>query len=269
MGIFSYGFMQNAFIVGIAIAIMAPIIGNFIVIKRLSPIGDSLSHSSLAGVLIGLFFGINPLISAILFTVFAVVIIEITKYNFKDYSELTSNVVMGLGVGITGVLMNKVTSTVNINTYIFGSIVTVSRSELIFIVLVAVFVVIYVLKYKDLLLLCTLDENSAVLMGINIKRVNFIFMLITAVVIAIASKIVGALIVTSLTVIPVACAMQTSKSFNQNIIISTIFSTMFMVLGIVLSYYFDLVTGGTTILVSVLTLLALLIVKETSIRLKK
>ncbi len=269
MNILAYEFMQNAFIVGIAIAIMAPFIGNFIVIKRLSPIGDSLSHSSLAGVLIGLFFGINPLLSAILFTVFAVVIIELTKYYFRDYNELTSNIVMGLGVGVTGVLMNKVTSNVNINTYIFGSIVTVSRSELIFIVLVAVFVVIYVLKYKDLLLLCTLDENSAVLMGINIKRVNFIFMLITAVVIAIASKIVGALIVTSLTVIPVACAMQTSKSFKQNIIISTIFSTVFMLLGIVLSYYFDLVTGGTTILVSVLTLLALLIVKETKARLRK
>ncbi len=267
MEIFSYEFMQNAFIVGIAIAIMAPIIGNFIVIKRLSPIGDALSHSSLAGVLIGLFFGISPLLSAILFTVFAVVVIELSKNYFKDYSELTSNIVMGLGVGVTGVLMNKVNSPVNINTYIFGSLVTVSRSELIFIVTVAIIVVIYVLKYKNLLLLCTLDENSAVLMGINIKRVNFIFMLITAVVIAIASKIVGAIIVTSLTVIPVACAMQTSKSFNNNILISTIYSVTFMFLGIVCSYYFDVVTGGTTILISVLTLLALLIIKETKARL--
>ncbi len=263
MEIFSYGFMQNAFVVGIAIAIMAPIIGNFIVIKRLSPIGDALSHSSLAGVLVGLFFGINPLFSAILFTVFAVVIIELTKYYFKDYSELTSNIVMGLGVGVTGVLMNKVNSSVNINTYIFGSIVTVSKTELIFIVLVAIGVIIYILRYKNLLLLCTLDENSAILMGINIKKVNFIFMLVTAVVIAIASKIVGALIVTSLTVIPVACAMQTSKSFNQNILISTIFSSVFMFFGIVLSYYFDIVTGGTTVLISVLTLLVLLIIKET------
>ncbi len=267
MEIFSYEFMQNAFIVGIAIAIMAPIIGNFIVIKRLSPIGDALSHSSLAGVLIGLFFGINPLLSAILFTVFAVVVIELSKNYFKDYSELTSNIVMGLGVGVTGVLMNKVSSPVNINSYIFGSLVTVSRTELIFIVTVAILVVIYVLRYKNLLLLCTLDENSAVLMGINIKRVNFIFMLITAVVIAIASKIVGALIVTSLTVIPVACAMQTSKSFNNNILISTIFSVVFMFLGIICSYYFDVVTGGTTILIAVLTLLALLIVKETKARL--
>ncbi len=268
MDILSYKFMQNALIVGFAIAIMAPVVGNFIVIKRMAPIGDSLSHGSLAGVLIGLFFGINPMVSAILFTVCAVIIIEITRHHFKDYSELTSNIIMGLGVGITGVLMNKVNSDVNVNTYIFGSLVTVSKSELVFIVLVAIFVVCFVLKYKNLLLLCILDENSAVLMGIDIKKVNFIFMLITAVVIAIASKIVGALIVTSLTVIPVACAMQISKSFNQNIIISVIFSIVFVYLGIVISYYFDLVTGGTTILVSVTTLLILLLIKAVMSRYK-
>ncbi len=262
MEIFSYKFMQNALMVGLAVAIMAPIIGNFIVIKRMAPIGDALSHGSLAGVLIGLFVGVNPMVSAVLFTVVAVIIIELTRYYFKDYRELTSNIIMGLGVGITGVLMNKVNSNVNINSYIFGSLVTVSKSELTFIVIVAIVVVVYVLKNKDLLLLSTIDENSALLMGINTKRVNFIFMLITAVVIAITSKVVGALIVTSLTIIPVACAMQISKSFNQNLIISVMFSVLFVYLGIGMAYYFDLVTGGTTILVSVCTLLILLSVKE-------
>ncbi len=262
MDILTYKFMQNALLVGMMVAIMAPIIGNFIVIKRLSPIGDALSHSSLGGVLIGLFLGINPLISAIIFTVVSVVVIEFVKQNFKEYMELTSNVVMGLGVGITGVLMNKVNSNVNINSYIFGSIVTVSRQELIFICIITILVVVYFLKNKDLLLLCTLDEDAGVLMGINTKKVNFIFMLVTAIVIAITSKIVGALIVTSLTVIPVACAMQISKSFRQNIVYSVMFSVVFMFLGISIAYYLDLVTGGTTILVSVIVLMLLLMGKS-------
>ncbi len=261
MDILTYKFMQNAFIVGLAIAVIAPLIGNFIVIKRLSPIGDALSHSSLAGILIGIFLGINPLLSAILFTVIAVVVIEVTKNYFKDYNELTSNIVMGLGVGITGVLMNKVSSNININSYIFGSLVTVNSGEVIFILTVSVLVTIYIIKNKNLLLLCAIDEESALLMGIDTKKVNFVYMLITAIVIAITSKIVGALIVTSLTIIPVACAMQVSKSFNQNLALSVVFSMIFIVLGITVSYYLDLVTGGTTILISVVTLLAILIIK--------
>ncbi len=262
MEILSYRFMQYAFIVGIAIAIMAPLIGNFIVIKRLSPIGDALSHSSLAGILLGLFFGVSPLIGAIIFTVVAVIVIEVTKYYFKDYNELTSNIIMGLGVGITGVLMNKVNSSVNINSYIFGSIVTISIQEVVFIILIALFVILYIIKMKDRLLLCTIDEDSAKLMGFNVKRINFVYMLVTAVVIAITSKIVGALIVTSLTIIPVACSMQISRSFNQNIIISILFAITFITLGLIISYYLNLVTGGTTILISVITLLSILILNS-------
>ncbi len=262
MEILTYKFMQNAFIVGLAIAVIAPLIGNFIVIKRLSPIGDALSHSSLAGILVGIFFGVNPLLSAILFTVLAVVVIEATKFYFKDYNELTSNIVMGLGVGITGVLMNKVSSNININSYIFGSLVTVTGGEVIFVLIVSVLVTIYIIRNKNLLLLCSIDEQSAILMGVDTRRVNFIYMLITAIVIAITSKIVGALIVTSLTIIPVACAMQVSKSFNQNIILSVIFSMLFIFLGITVSYYLDLVTGGTTILISVITLLVILLAKK-------
>ena len=103
LNIFSQGYMQRAFVVALLISIITPLIGNVIVLKRLSSIGDALSHASLGGVAIGLCFGFNPIIAAIVFSVIAAIIIEYIRGAFPNYSEMATAIVLSFGVGIAAV----------------------------------------------------------------------------------------------------------------------------------------------------------------------
>lgn len=262
MDILAYTFMQRAFVVAIVISIITPLIGNVIVFKRLSSVGDALSHSSLAGVAIGLVVGINPLVSAVIFSILAGILIEIMRKNFKTYSELSTSIVMSLGVGIAAVLSGFVKTSSDFDSFLFGSISAVSPMEMKFIIIIGciVFVTMTVL-YQKLMYIC-LDEEAAKISGINVNSINFLFTIITAVVVAVSSRTVGALIISSLIVIPVACAMQVSKSYFTNVVYSIIFAMIFTISGLFLSFYLDLKPGGTIVLIAVAVLMILLIVKN-------
>ena len=129
--IFQYAFMQRAFVVAAIIAVIAPCIGVSIVLKRLSAIGDATSHSALAGIAFGLLLGINPILGAVMFSIFAVIGIEVFRKSFGKYSEIATVVVMSAGIGLTAVLSGFITNgSTNINSFLFGSIVAINDFEL-------------------------------------------------------------------------------------------------------------------------------------------
>ncbi len=263
MDIFSYGFMQRAVIVAILISIMSPLMGTVIVLKRLSNLGETLSHSCLAGVAIGLFLGFNPIAGAILAAVFAAYGIEYIRSVFSKYAEISTSVIMSLGIGLAALFSGLAGNKTDFNNFLFGSIMVVKPEELLIILLLSVAVILVMLYYYREFLYLTFDEEAAVLSGVPVKRCNFIFTLLTAVVVAISSQTVGALIISSLMVLPVACAMQVSRSYKSNMIISVIYGLVITVSGVVLSFYMNTKPGGTIVLIGIAALFLTIIISKT------
>lgn len=255
--IFQYEFMQKAFFVAAIIAVIAPCIGTPIVLKRLSAIGDATSHSALAGIAFGLVLGINPILGAVLFSVFAVLGIELFRKVFGKYSEIATVVVMSAGIGLTAVLSGFITKgSANINSFLFGSIVAISNFEMYLTIGLGIAVIICsVLLYKELFFV-TFDEEAAKLAGVPVGMINLIIMLLTAITVSVASRIVGALMISSLIVIPVAAAMMLAKSYKQTIWLSIAFAQLFTIAGLFISYYLDFRPGGTIVLLGVIFLIA-------------
>ncbi len=261
MRVLQYAFMQRAFLVGVLLAIIAPCIGMIIVLKRKSMIGDALSHTSLAGVAIGLLIGINPILGATGACIVAALSIEFIQKKIPRYSEMAIAIIMSTGIGLAGVLSGLTKSSANFNSFLFGSIVAISNLELWLVIIVSLCVLAaFLLLYKDLFYIC-FDEMLARIAGVPVKSVNFIFTLLTALTISIASRTVGALVVSSLLVIPVACGMQIGRSYKMTLLYSVGFAVCFTIAGLVLSYYAKLKPGGTIVLTGVISFLVIIILK--------
>ncbi len=262
MEIFEYAFMQKAFAVGIMLAIIIPCIGVVVVLKRLSMIGDALSHTSLAGIAGGLILGINPVIGAIIITIIAAFGIEFIRKKIPKYAEMSIAIIMSAGIGLAGVLSGFVKSTANFNSFLFGSIVAISDFEMYLVTGISIFVLLtFIFLYKELFFV-SMDERSARLAGIPVNTVNSIFTMLTAITVSIAARTVGALIVSSLMVVPVACGMQFGKSYKQTVIYSIISAVLFTIIGLFISYYGHLRPGATIVLVGVISLLLIIIIKK-------
>ena len=198
MEIFQYDFMRRALLVGLLLAIIIPCVGTVVVFKRLSMMGDALSHTSLAGVAAGLVMGINPVLGAIAVSIIAALSIEAIRKRLPRYSELSIAIVTSAGIGLAGVLSGFVQSTASFNSFLFGSIVAISSFEQTLVLIIgAIVIAAFLILYKELFYIA-LDESSARLAGIPVKTVNFIFTLLTAITVSIAARTVGALVVSSL-----------------------------------------------------------------------
>lgn len=259
--ILQYDFMRRALLAGLLLAVIIPLVGTVVVFKRLSMIGDALSHTSLAGVAAGLLLGINPVLGAIAVSIIAALSIEVIRKKLPRYSELSIAIVTSAGIGLAGVLSGFVSNTANFNSFLFGSIVAISDFEQLLVIIVSAVVFIgFILLYKELFYIA-LDEASARLAGVPVKLVNFIFTLLTAITVSVAARTVGALVVSSLMVVPTACAMQLARSYRQTISLSVLFAVIFTMSGLFLSYYADLRPGGTIVLIGVVILIIIILAK--------
>lgn len=195
MSIFEYPFMQRAFLVGVLLALIIPCVGIVIVLKRLSMIGDALSHTSLAGVAAGLLFNINPVLGATAACVAAAFGIEAIRKKLPRYAEMSIAIILSAGVGLAGVLSGFVRSAASFNSFLFGSIVAISDGELYTVAVVSgIIVLAFLFLYKELFYLA-LDERAARMSGIPVGIINSVFTVLIAVTVSIAARTVGALIV--------------------------------------------------------------------------
>ena len=257
-----YSFMQNALIISILISIMCPIIGIFLVLRRYSIIGDTLAHSSLAGVAVGLMTGFNPILSAFFFTSLFGVIIELLRYFYKKYAELILVIILSLSVGIAITIISSGRAHANVESFLFGSILTVTLEDLITVIILTFISVITILILYNQLLFITFDEEGSKIAGIKVKIINYIFSILVAATIAVSIRIVGVLVLSSLIALPVAAALQFNKGFKITLFLSMLVSITDIILGIFISYYIDAAPGGVTALVSVFMLLLVIIVKR-------
>ncbi len=259
--IFQYEFMIKAFIVGGILAIIIPLIGVVVVLKRLSMMGDALSHSSLTGVAAGLVFGFNPVIGAVAATLIASLSIEAVRKKIPEFSEMSIAIIMSAGIGLAGLLSGFIKNSTGFNSFLFGSIVAISNFELIFVVITGLVVLISLIMLHKELFFIAIDERGAILSGVPVKSTNFIFTVLTAITVSIAARTVGTLIVSSMMVVPVACAMQLSRSYKQTAFLSVLFAFVSTFIGLILSFYLGLKPGATIVIVCVMFLIIILTLK--------
>lgn len=269
--IFTYEFLQNAFLSGAIIGVIAPLLGAFIVVRRLSLIADALSHVTLSGIAAGLLLGqsfpalsaINPLYFGMAFSVGGSLMVERLRNVYKHYQELAIPIMMSGGIGI-GVIFISIADGFNTDlfSYLFGSVSAVSRNDLYAVVGISIIVLITVyLLYKELFVL-SFDEEYAKASGIPAKAVHLVFIILTALVIAVSMRIVGVLLVSALMTLPVAAAMRIAKGFKQTIGLSVLFGEVSVVTGLISAFYLDLAPGGTIVVTSILLLLGVILWKK-------
>lgn len=245
--LFQYGFMVRAFLAGSIVAVIAPFIGNFLVVRRLSLVADTLSHVALTGVAIGLLMGVDPLITTIIVTVITAYIIE--EIRSSEYVSAESILAMILPGGLAlALILISIANGFNTNlfTYLFGSITTVTQMDVWVILALGIGIGSVLLMFYREFMYTSFDEVSARTSGIPVRLVNHVFMILIALTVSVAMKVVGALLIGALMIIPVISAMQVVKGFKASIIVSIAIALISVLMGLAVSYYANL-PGGATI----------------------
>jgi zinc transport system permease protein len=274
-GILQYEFLRNAFFTGIMIGFLAPLIGVFIVVRRLSLIADALSHVTLAGIAFSLLIekyftsmiGLNPLYMGMVFSVGGSLFIEKLRAVYKHYQELAIPIILSSGIGLSVIFISLADGfNTDLFSYLFGSVSAVSRTDLWVILLISIAVIIVIiLLYKELFVL-SFDEEHAKASGIAVKSIHFVFIVMVALVIAASMRIVGILLVSSLMTLPVAASMRIAKGFKQTLILSVFFGEISVLGGLFSAYYLDLAPGGTIVMIAVIILVITILYKKTRIK---
>ncbi|WP_270941095.1 metal ABC transporter permease [Romboutsia lituseburensis] len=262
MEIFQYDFMLRALFASAIVGFICPLMGMFIVFKRLSLIGDSLSHIALSGICGATLFGVNPILGSLIASSLAAILIDRLRTSLKEYADLSIAIIMALGVGISGILISMSNVNFDLFSFMYGSIATVNKEDIVIIVLTALVTVFFIVLFFKELLFITFDEDNAKFSKIPVKFINTVFMVLVAASITITLRIVGVLLVSSLIAIPVATSIQIAKSFKNAMFYSILFGEVAIISGVIISFYFDLAPGGTIVIISVMELLIISLVSK-------
>lgn len=250
----SYEFMRNAFFVSACISVLCPCIGIFLVLRRYSMIGDTLSHASLAGIALGLLWGGNPVLGAFIFTALSGALIEFLRGSFKKYTDLILTVVLSLSVGTAITVISSGRLHANADSYLFGSILTVTKSDLAIILALSVLSVLALVFLYHQMLYIAYDEDAARVAGVKVEFINYVFSVLVAAAISASIRVVGVLVLSSMIALPVATALQLGRGFRATLLLSVLFSAADIMIGLFSSYYLSVAPGGFTALVSVAVL---------------
>jgi len=224
-------------------------------------IGDTLAHASLAGIAVGLVMNANPIIMAFLATTIFGIAIEFLRSYFKKYAELILVIVLSFSIGIAITIISSGHAHANVESFLFGSVLTVTREDFYLVLMLVVISLITIFLFYNQLVFITFDEEGAKIAGIKQKLINYIFAILVAATISVCIRIVGVFVISSMIALPVATALQLNKGFKWTLIFSMIFSFVDIMSGIIVSYYINAAPGGVTALVSVILLLIVILIK--------
>ncbi|GFN30522.1 metal ABC transporter permease [Paenibacillus xylaniclasticus] len=259
MDILTTEFFQRALIGGLLIGISAPLLGLFLVLRRLSMIGDTLSHVSIAGVALGFLLGVYPIGIGLIFALAASFAIEKLRKAYKTYAELSIAIIMSGGVALASLFFTLGKGfNLDVTSYLFGSIYTLNDSDLIIIGIVTVLVLVMLRLHVKELFLLTFDEDAAAVNGLPVRYYNMMISVLAAFVISASIKIVGALLVSALLTIPAACSLVAARSFRQSIFTVVIVSEVAVIAGLMIAGIWNLAPGATIVLLLIAILLMLL-----------
>lgn len=251
--LFGYQFFQNALIGGCVAAVACATVGLFLILKKEAMIGDGLSHTAFGGIALGLMFGVNPLLTALGVCILAVLGISYMRRKGIAPSDSAIAVMLALGFS-TGLIVISVARGFNVElfSYLFGSILTIDKTDLLMVALLGFSTLLFVGIFRRELLSMVFDEDDSRVMGIPTKTLSVAFDLLVAVTIVLSIKVIGTILVVALLVIPGLSALKMNLSFRKTLLAAIGFSMTSTILGIMLSAVLDIATGGLIVFISVM-----------------
>lgn len=267
MGIFKileYSFIQRAFLTGTFVAVLCSTLGLFLVLRRLSLIGDGLSHVSFGAIAVGLLLGFYPIYFSIPLVIFGALIILALTQKAKVYGDAAIGIVSSFALA-GGVIIASIAGGFNVDlfSFLFGNILAISEFEMISSVALSllVFVVIYLFYFE--LFSISFNEELARVSGIKTEKINTLLIVLTAISVVLSIRVVGVLLVSSFLILPAVTALQIAKSFKKAIIFSWLSAIFSLVSGVLFSFVFNLPTGATVVMANfLLFVMALVLAKN-------
>lgn len=252
---FTYAFTFKAILAGSVIALTCALLGVFLVLRKLSLLGDGLAHVSFGALALGLFLGIFPFYVAVPVVVLGALVIMFVSNRAKIYGDAAIGVISAFGIS-AGVILVSLSKGLNVDllSYLFGNILAVSRIEIYAAILLFIIVLIFLLLFFEELSLLTFDREAAKLAGLKVERLELMLIILAAITVVLAIKVVGVMLVSALLIVPAVSSLQVSRSLKSSLIISSILSVLAVILGIFLSFIFDLPTGAVIVILSLLGL---------------
>lgn len=249
--IFQFEFMQRALISGISISISCSLIGLFLILKRFSLFGDAMSHVAFGGIALGLFLKSNPIwISMIVSIIGALSIIKLNS-NKRIYADSSISVLLSLGLAMGLVLISLSGGfSMDITSYLFGSILLVSIEETITTLILSVIVIAFMIFFYKQLIYLVFNEEQAIVNGINTVLLNVLFITLATVAIVISIRLIGVLMVSSLLIIPNVSSLLLGYGFRKTIILSICFSLSSVILGIILAFEWNITPSGMIVIMA-------------------
>ena len=242
--------IEKALIIGIILAVASAILGIFLVLRRLALIGDGLAHIAFSGVIVGAFLGIDPVIGSIALTIVSAYILAKIKENRALPGDLSLGILFSTALAIGISLINKAHFTKDVHSYLFGNILAITWSDIGIALALLIMISYFIYKKYWALLFSTISDEEAKAYSINSSKLNIILLLLTAILVVIAIRIVGVLLISAFIIIPPAVAIAILKSFKQALVIAIAVALFSVIGGIIISYAIDISTGGAIILVS-------------------
>jgi zinc transport system permease protein len=247
----SYSFVQHALIAGILVSIIAGIIGSLVVVNRMVFLAGGIAHTSYGGIGLAIFIGLPIFLGASIFAVGAALLISFLTLRNPERIDTFIGLIWAVGMAI-GVIFVDLTPGYNVDLmgYLFGSILAVSTGDIYFMAgLLAVILVTVTVKYRDILAV-SYDSQYAALCGINVPVIYTSILVLSALSVVVAIKVVGLILVIALLTIPVYMGEKLSDSLAGMMLISGLLAALFTIAGLALSYTYDLTSGASIILVS-------------------
>ena len=258
----SYTFIVRAMIVGGLVALCSALLGVSLVLKRYSMIGDGLSHVAFAALTIAVAMNVAPLyISTPIVTVAAIILLRLSENSkIKGDSAIALISTVSIAIGVVVTALTKGMNT-DVYSYMFGSILAMSESDVYMSIALSVVVIIFVFFYNKIFAV-TFDESFAKATGTRADAYNMIIAVLTAITIVVGMRIMGTMLISSLIIFPALISMRNFKTFKSVIICSAIVSVVCFLLGIILSYLYSIPTGASIVLVNTIALILSYLIGE-------
>jgi zinc transport system permease protein len=266
LDILQYQFIQNAIIAGILVSIAAGIIGSLIVVNRMVFLAGGMAHTAYGGIGLAVYFGFPIFLGASIFTVFTALILAFLTIKEKDNIDTIIGLIWAVGMAI-GIILIDLTPGYNIDlmSYLFGSILAVSDTDITYIsILLSVIIFIVTIFYREILAV-SYDSEYAKLSGVNVKLFYTLILVLSALTVVVAIKIVGLILVIALLTIPIYISQNISSSLATMMIVSGLLSSIFTLIGLYISYTYDITSGASIILTSAVSLLIFIAMEKIGI----
>jgi zinc transport system permease protein len=244
-------FMRLAFAAGAVIGLIAPAVGFFLVQRRMSLIGDGIGHVAFAGVAAGYLLGISPVATALVAAIVGGVAIEWLRANRKAAGDQALAFIFYTGLA-GGVVMVSAGGAFNVNlfSYLFGSILTVTREDVALVAILGIAGLATIAVLYRALAAVVLDEEAAVVAGVPVTMLNLVLVVLAALTIAVSMRIVGILLIAALMVLPVMAAERLAWSMRSALSLAMVIGVISVFAGLTIAYYADMPPGGTIVLLA-------------------